>query len=64
MKKREKENKMEEIGSAVSFKPISNFPPWRWWKAACDQGKYAFPFFALSIPIYQELDSPHAGGSR
>lgn len=49
---------MEEIGSALSFKPISNFPPWRCWKAACDQGKYA-----LSIPIYKELDASHAGGS-
>lgn len=49
---------MEEIGSALSFKPISNFPPWRCWKAACDQGKYA-----LSILIYKELDASHAGGS-
>lgn len=61
--KREKRKKMEEIGSAVGFKPISKFPPWRCWKAACDQGKYVFSFLVLSILIYKELDFSHAGGS-
>lgn len=54
---------MEEIGSALSSKPISNFPPWRCWKAAFDQGKYVFSSPALSIPIYKELDASRAGGS-
>lgn len=49
-RREKKKEEKPEIGSAVSFKPISPFPARRRRKAACDQGKYAFSFFALSIP--------------